>query len=339
MALRVGFLGTGSIAQAHARSLLKLSDVQIVALCNRNIGKAQAFNEKLAGGKAVCYADFDQMIRTEAMDLLYVCLPPGGHTGQTELAAARGVHLMLEKPIALNDERATSIATAVRNAGVVCQIGHHMRHTAPAIHLRRLIDEGSTGRPVLFQGRFFTNALFPTWWRDPNMGGGQMIEQSIHLYDLARYFFGDAASIASLQDNRVHDRFADYKVDDVSASTVLFQNGAIANICASNCADPQAGSVTFTVLFEKVMAEFTKPDEATFSYHGGTPAEQWGDGKVERETIRSDRPSFDELSEDLVRAIREKRPTRSSVEDGLKSLQLVLAGARSSRDGAVIKIP
>ena len=60
---------------------------------------------------------------------------------------------------------------------------------------------------------------------------------------------------------------------------------------------------------------------------------------MERETIRSDRPSFDELSEDLVRAIREKRPTRSSVEDGLKSLQLVLAGARSSRDGAVIKIP
>jgi len=53
MALRVGFLGTGSIAQAHARLLLKLSDVQIIALRNRNVWKAQAFNEKLAGGKAV----------------------------------------------------------------------------------------------------------------------------------------------------------------------------------------------------------------------------------------------------------------------------------------------
>jgi len=51
------------------------------------------------------------MIRTEAMDLLYVRLPPSGPTGQTELAAARGVHLMLEKPIALNDERATSVKT------------------------------------------------------------------------------------------------------------------------------------------------------------------------------------------------------------------------------------
>ena len=72
-----------------------------------------------------------------------------------------------------------------------------------------MLVDGSAGRPVMMQGRFFTNALFPAWWRNPNIGGGQMIEQAIHIYDLARYFLGEAqiitafSIISSINDSKI----------------------------------------------------------------------------------------------------------------------------------------
>ena len=129
--VRIGFLGTGGIAQAHAKSLLKLPDVKITALCNRHLEKAQTFNAKNAGGQAACYDDFSLMLQQETLDVLYICMPPGALNGQAEAAAAQGIHLLLEKPIALTAERGQSIAAAVKKTGVVCQIGHHWRHTAP----------------------------------------------------------------------------------------------------------------------------------------------------------------------------------------------------------------
>jgi predicted dehydrogenase len=131
-ALRVGFLGTGWIAATYAKALAQLPGVRIAALCNHHLEKAQAFNARHVGGQARCYAEFGRMLEAEELDALYVCLPPGAHEGQAEAAAARGIHLMLEKPIALNLERAESIGQAVKKAGVKCQIGHHWRHLAPA---------------------------------------------------------------------------------------------------------------------------------------------------------------------------------------------------------------
>lgn len=335
--LRFGLLGTGWIGERHIRSLLKVPGTEVVALCNHHLDKARAFSERVLGGAAMCYADFDAMLREQTLDALYICIPPGMHTGQAEAAARRGLHLMLEKPIALTLERGQSIADAVRAAGVTCAIGHHMRHTGPVRRLKQLIDDGTAGRPILFQGRWFANNLFPAWWRDPAIGGGQLVEQSIHLYDLARHFFGDAIDVVAFVDRLAHGQVADYRVDDVSAATVRFANGAIANICASNCADPTAGSVTFTVLCEKVYAEFKSLDEATIVHHGGRPAEQLKGVEVVREVLRSDGDNFDALAADFVGAIREGRPARSTIEDGLRDLQLVLGAQASGRAGGAVQ--
>ena len=172
--IRVGFLGTGWIASTYAKALVQLPQVKVTALCNHHIEKAKAFNTSHLGGEAACYDKFDQMLAGESLDALYICIPPGAHSGEAELAAARGIHLMLEKPIALTLARAESIAAAVKKAGVKCQIGHHMRHTAPVRKLKQMLTDGSAGRPVLLQGWFFVNGLFPKWWRDPKLGGGQL---------------------------------------------------------------------------------------------------------------------------------------------------------------------
>ncbi|HEX8322441.1 MAG TPA: Gfo/Idh/MocA family oxidoreductase [Tepidisphaeraceae bacterium] len=333
--IRIGFLGTGWIASVYAKALASMPDVRITALCNHHVEKAEAFNAKYTQGTAKCYADFGTMLGQSAIDALFVCVPPGAHTGQAEAAATAGIHLMLEKPIALSNARAASIAAAVRAANVKCQIGHHMRHSTPARKLKQMLTDGSAGRPLMMQGRFFVNALFPKWWRDPNMGGGQLIEQSIHLYDLARYFLGPADVITAFADKLAHQRFSDYRVDDVSASTIRFRNGAIASLCAANCAEPKSGSVNFTVLCENVIATFQDPDHATFVHHGGRVSEEFteADGPVPREDVASSSNSYDELVSNFIDAIRNDAPLRSGIDDGVEGLRLVLAAAESSRQG------
>ena len=330
--LRIGFLGTGYIASIHAKSLAKLDNIQIVALCNHNIEKAESFNEKHADGKAACYSDFAKMLDEQEIDALYIAIPPGCHNGEAELAASKGIHLMLEKPITLSLQRAQSIFDAVTKAKVKSQIGHHMRHTAPSIKLKQMLEDGSAGRPLMLQGRFFTNNLFPVWWRDPNLGGGQLIEQAIHIYDIARYFLGEPKTIFGFNDNLNHKHYADYQVDDVSTSTIQFQNGAVAGICAANCADPQAGSIGFSVMCQNVYVEFHGIDHATFTYHEGKPGEEIK-GDVKREEVRSEHNCYDELNRNFVAGIMDDEPMRSSIVDGLESLRLVLASATSNTTG------
>src|SRR4051812_47686704 len=116
--LRIGLIGTGWINQVHTASLLKLPGVSVVALYNHNLKRATEFNEKILGGAAACFDDHRKMIETQKLDAVYVAIPPGAHSGQVEFAAEHGLHLMLEKPIALSMERANSIAAAVKKAGV-----------------------------------------------------------------------------------------------------------------------------------------------------------------------------------------------------------------------------
>lgn len=332
--IRVAFFGTGSIAKSHAKSLSAIPGVKITSLCSRTIEKAQAFNAACANGQATCYGDFGQMLSKEPIDALFACVPPGAHTGEVETAAGRGIHLMLEKPIALSMERANSIAAAVKKSGVRCQIGFNIRHTAPSLKLKQMLNDGTAGRPLMMRSRFFVNNRNSAWWRDPNMGGGQLIEQAIHLYDLARYFLGDAQTISALVDNLAHRHQSDYPVDDVSTSNIRFRNGAIASICAANCADPWIGHLDFTVLCENVMAEFRSTDEASFVYHEGKTQEQLAkQGYIPREEIKSTRVPYDSQAQNFIAAIRGTEDLRSSVDDGVEALRLVLLAAESSRLG------
>ena len=338
--IRIGILGTGGVADGHARALAKLPGVQLVGLCNHHLEKAQAFNQK-HGNTARCFADFQQMLNTVEMDALYVCLPPGAHNGQTEVAAQRGLHLFLEKPIALDLARGESIARAVRKAGVKCQIGHHLRHCLPVRKLKQMISDGTAGRPLFMQGRWFCNALHPQWWQDPKVGGGQLIEQAIHVYDLARHFMGNVASVSGMAARLGHQRFPAYQVDDASAAVIGFGSGGMASICAANLAEPGKWVTQATILCEKVMVELQAPERATFIYHQGKVAEEMGSGQVEirREEVVNDVDCCEEINRNFVAAIRDRELLRSGIEDGWEGLRLVTAVAQSSAAGGAVQKP
>lgn len=321
--LRVGILGCGSFAHRHAQNLAALpNEAELVAFCDRNEWKARAYAEQYTGGEGAVFTDHLTMLDRANLDLLIVVLPPYGHTDEVEQAAARGVHLLVEKPIALTSEQGWRMVEAAEQAGIKTQVGFMFRFGAAVEQLKALIDSGEAGRPGLMSARYFCNALHADWWRVREKSGGQLVEQAIHLFDLLRYLLGDAASVYSRQENLFHADVGDYTAEDTSATVVSFQNRALGVVYATNGAIPGKWINDYRVVTQKLTADFTNANQATFTFTA----------EPEREplVVASDRDFRMALMQDLLSAIRTGSETRIPLREGAKTLDLVLAAARSN---------
>ena len=324
--LRIAIAGAGYIASVHARCLRARPDTAIVGVCDLDAAKAAAFIAQHAPG-ATPYSGFAAMLDGCKPDAVYLALPPFANDGQAELAAARGIHLFLEKPIALTSSRASAIAAAVRRAGVVSQVGHHMRFGAAVQRLRAAIGDGSAGRVTLFQAAYRCNSLHGPWWRDRTKSGGQVLEQVIHLYDLARFLCGEAAQAWGLQANLCHAAVEGYTVEDTSVGGLRFAGGALASITGSNCAVPMEWSNPFSVVCERLTATFADANHAEFTWTAGTA--------VRRETIANEVDLYAAETGEFLDAIRNGGRTTTPAEEGARSVALVEAVCASAAAGGI----
>ncbi len=326
--LRTGMLGCGGIANRHAQVLSGLPDIRLVAFCDQEASRAREFAIKYAGGQAACYDDYRQMLDRSGLDLLYICLPPFAHGNEVADAAGRGIHVFIEKPIALESSHAWQMVAAAEAAGIKSQVGFMYRFGEAVDALKQAIAEGTAGPAALMVATYYCNALHAPWWREKSKSGGQIVEQIIHLFDLARYLLGEPRTVYARQDNLFHRDVPGYTVEDVSCTTITFASGALASISATNNAIPGRWLARFDVVTRNLTAFFSDINRAVF-VHTDRP------GNPE-ETIDSNRDVFREEALDLIRAILEDRPTRTPLREGALSLDLVLAAEHSAREGREI---
>lgn len=330
-AITVGILGAGFMGTRHAHSLQKLQGVKVAAICSRPLRTARALASSMNGEGTRAFADFDRMLREVPLDALYVCLPPFAHDGQVEAAAGKGIHVFVEKPVALTTRRAVAMARAVKRSGVVGQVGYHMRFGGAVRRLKELIDNGKAGIPTLFDARYSCNSLHGAWWKDRRKSGGQVFEQVIHLYDLALHLLGKPRAASGFAANLCHRNIRGYTVEDTSASAVRFASGALANISASNCAVPMEWNNPFTVVCENLTATFTDEGNAEFVFTNG--------GETKRRHVRGSTDPYLAETKAFVAAVQGKGPRVATIEEGALGVRLVDSVLRSSRaGGAVIKI-
>ena len=115
MAIKVGFVGAGGRARNHMRTLHRIKDVEIVAICDVNENTAKEATSEY-GGRV--YTDYNAMLEKEDLTAMYVVVPTFAHYDAEILAAQKGIHLMLEKPVAPSMEKAVEILDAVNEEGV-----------------------------------------------------------------------------------------------------------------------------------------------------------------------------------------------------------------------------
>jgi len=330
-ALRTAFIGCGGIARAHANVLAGLPErVQMVAFCDVVRERAQAFADEYAKGAGLVFTDGAHMLDELKLDLVYICLPPFAHTNEVELAAGRGAHIFIEKPIALNMEVADRMVAAVERTGVKSQVGFVLRFGDAVEAAKRELDSGEAGPPALMIGKYMTNSLHSAWWRDRSRSGGQVVEQIIHVYDMARFLLGEATEVYAGMDNLFHREIADYTVEDVAAAVVHFDGGAWATISSTNCAIPNQWLSQWEVVTRNRTMRFDNANCAVFHHTD----QRW----PRTTTINSDRNMLLGETLDLLDAIEDDGPTRTPISEGAKSLRLVLGVNESAATGKPVKL-
>lgn len=327
--VRAAFLGMGTMGTRHAEILHQRSDVEIVGLCARPIDDAVKFNAQYGTDYPV-YEDFYEMLDKVEMDALYVCLPPFCHDGQIEAAAAKGIAIFTEKPLARDLERAASIHDAVKAAGVKSQMGYHMRFGKGVRMLKKLMDEGKTGKPTLYCANYECNSLHVPWWIHRELCGGQIFEQIIHLYDMAYYLMGNVDSVTGFVANICHKDVPGYTIEDTSSVAIRFANGTLGCITGSNCAVPNRWAGIFKVVFENCVAEFTDYDHGKIT---------WTQPEVKEEMINFDCNPYAEEDDYFIRLVRGEVSEISPIWQGLEGLKIVSGAVESSEnDGKPVKL-
>ena len=326
--LRVGILGCGGIANAHAKAILQIPEYELAAFCDVDKSRAENFQKEYGKGQGEVFSDYTKMIEKSDLNMLTICLPPFAHEEGVELAARHGVNIMIEKPIALTLEKAKSMVDAVKKHKIHSQVGFMFRFLDVIERIKALTADGK-GPGIQYTGRYLCNSLHSPWWRERSKSGGQMVEQAIHLIDLVRVHMGEPQTIYARTANLFHKTVPRYTGEDVSAILFGFDDGRIATLNATNAAVPGKWVKEWHLVAERAAGHFTDWNTGTITHTAGG---------VHSTTVAGTEDVFEAQLRDLIAAIREDRPAKVPMREGAASLRLALAARRSADERREIRL-
>jgi len=325
--LKVGMIGCGGIARVHADRLRMMGEVKLVAFADIVKEKAKDFSERY-GGKA--YKDWYRMLSKEDLDLVYICIPPFAHEDEVMVAAEKGINIFIEKPIALNMKLAREMVRAIEKNKVKSQVGYNCRFGLALEKAKKLIQSGEAGKVGLALGIYWCHFLGGSWWRDKTKSGGQIVEQSTHMYDALRYLCGDVETVYGRMNRIFWTDIPDLTIEDVSSSTFRFKSGAVGSIVSTTWGVPSQWWFKWMLATEKYTMEARDANTLTL-YSIGQP--------LKVETISEARDTYLLEAENLVKAILTDGETKTPISEGAKTLEFTLATMKSMETGKPITLP
>ena len=241
--LRIGFIGTGGIAQRHIRSLEQLGNgrARITAFCDVVVEKAEQA-ARAHGGTA--YGDFARMLDAAELDAVFICTPPFVRAEPIAAVAGRGLALFCEKPPAFDAAQGRRALAAIRGAGVVSNVGFMYRWLQVVDRARELI----AGRKLAAVRSAFlcgpaVEGNLPGWFYLKERSGGPVMDQAIHVLDLHRHLAGEVASVHALGNNQIRAKSDSFTIEDTYTLNLAYESGAIASHTHSWACRPGIGQV------------------------------------------------------------------------------------------------
>lgn len=149
--LRIGFVGTGWIAEAHIDNYLKMDDVEIVAAAELIDGKAEAFFERYGVENVHCYTSDKEMYEKENLDAVSICTYNKTHAECAINALNAGVNVLLEKPMCVTTEEAVEIMRAEKKSGKILSVGFQPRFDPDMKLVKKVVQSGVLGKIYYIQ--------------------------------------------------------------------------------------------------------------------------------------------------------------------------------------------
>ena len=338
MSHRIGIVGGGNISVSHARAALEIPGVTVAAIQGRNADKVGKLAEQF-GGEA--YESYEDLLAHPGLDVVLLGSPSGLHADQGIAAARRGIHVLTEKPLDVGTEKCDELIRECEAAGVKLGVFFQDRTSPDLLWLKRTIDAGALGRPLLASARV-------KWWRPPEYyagsrwrgswaldGGGSLMNQGVHTVDTLLWLYGDVESVFARTRTALHD----IEVDDLVIACLDFPGGAVATLETTTAAFPgyprrieltgtngtiivEGNQVIAVDLREPVAEPLPEPRPARPSTNAATVSDVSGHRRV---------------LEDFLAAVESGGTPKSSGREGRRSVALIEAIYESSRTGAPVR--
>jgi len=337
--LRFAVLGTGFWSRYQIPAWLEAGGVELVAVYNRTVAKAEKIAERFSVPHV--YGDAEALFRHEQLDFVDIITEVPSHAPLVLMAARYQVPVICQKPMAPDFATACAMVEACRQAGVPYFVHENYRWQTPIRALKRLVDAGSIGR--LFRGRFqFLHALEPfVWQNQPLLKTLEKLiiaDQGSHQLDLVRFFLGEARSLYC-QHLRIRD---DILAEDVASVTLQMDN-AIANVEMSFVTKTEWNHFPEELIYlegTQGTLELGPDFWIRLTTAGGTqigrcrpPHYDWADPAYD-----VNHASMVSLHQDFLRALRTGHPPETTGEDNLKTMRLVYAAYESAEQNQVIRL-
>jgi predicted dehydrogenase len=194
MALKVAIIGCGVIGQRRARAL---GPAQLAVACDAVPDRAMALANTAPGCTST--ANWEEAVAKPDIDIVVVATTHDQLAPIASAAAARGRHVLVEKPGARNSAELDCVAQAARATGALVRVGFNHRYHRAFRMAREIYSSGALGPLMFIRGRYGHGGRIgydQEWRASPEIsGGGELIDQGMHLIDLARWFLGDFVNV------------------------------------------------------------------------------------------------------------------------------------------------
>jgi myo-inositol 2-dehydrogenase / D-chiro-inositol 1-dehydrogenase len=255
--VRIGMVGAGAVAARHVRTLLAMDGVEVAGVADPALERAR----ELAGSAgAAAYPNHMELLDAERLDAVYICVPPFAH-GAPELAVIdAGLPMFVEKPVAIDQETAATVAARLAERPVLTCTGYHWRWLDIFDRAAELLADRP---PRLVQCSWLDKVPPPAWWLRRDGSGGQVIEQTTHVLDTARGLAGEVTEVHALgtggEAASTEAALPAADIHDVSVATLRFASGAVGTV-ASTCLLPRLHRAGVEVVGDGLSLELSETE-------------------------------------------------------------------------------
>lgn len=355
--LRTAVIGCGKVGHFHADAYRDLPNSELVACLDNNQERANSFAEEY-GIKG--YTDLETMVKECKVQVVSICTPHPLHAKMAVTACNLGVNVAIEKPLAASLEDCDAILDAAKKNHVTCTTICQRRFYKPAMRVKKAIEDGKIGTPILGTVNMLGWRDMAYYASDPwrgtwkGEGGGVLINQAPHQFDLLLWYMGEIDELYGMWDTLNHPGL---EVEDTAAAVIRFKNGAIGNIVVSNSQNP--------ALFGNVRVHGSNGASIGVQTDGGAmfiagvsgigepPVNDlWtveGEADKLEQYKKEDSDFFNSTGStnyfhqiqlnDFITAIQNGTQPLITLEDGRRTVELITGIYRSYRDRKPIKFP
>jgi myo-inositol 2-dehydrogenase/D-chiro-inositol 1-dehydrogenase len=315
VAIRLGLVGGGWISRLHLEALERLGRTELVGVVG---GRRETAEDVTARWGGRPYDDLEGMLDGARPEVVYVAVPPHRSVAIGERLVTRRFPFLTEKPLAAADaDGPIRLAEAIARAHLVVGVGYHLRALDIMTEVRERL---AATPPQLVVARWLDSTPSPAWWGRVDEGGGQVVEQATHLYDLARWLVGEAVVVgaASTRDPATSPPTVD--ICDSSAAVLRFANGAIGSFANSRRIGTSVIEVEF--ISDGLLTRLTKrPDRGQGDWHAS-----FDNGTI-ISAIRAERDPYELQAAAFLDAVEAGDPDLllSSYADALRTDRLTRA--------------